>query len=69
MIAKNNLKNIIKTKNINLSELSRQTGMAYSSIYRIFNNKYLDDIRLSSLIKVGKSIGVSVNDMYTLYEE
>ncbi|MDU5252715.1 helix-turn-helix transcriptional regulator [Anaerococcus vaginalis] len=69
MIAKNNLKNILKTKNINLSELSRQTGMAYSSIYRIFTNEYLDDIRLSSLIKVGKSIGVSVNDMYTLYEE
>lgn len=69
MIAKNNLKNILKTKNINLSELSRQTGMAYSSIYRIFNNEYLDDIRLSSLIKVGKSIGVSINDMYTLYEE
>lgn len=70
MIAKNNLKKIMEIKNINLSELSRQTGMAYSSIYRIFNNEYLDDIKLSSLIKVGKLIGVSIEDMYTLiYEE
>lgn len=64
MIAKNNLKNIIKTKNINLSELSRQTGMAYSTVYNIVNKDYLDDIKFGSLVKITDTLNIKINEIY-----
>lgn len=65
MIAKNNLKKIIEIKNINLSELSRQTGMAYSTIYNIVNKDYLDDIRFGSLVKITDVLNIKINEIYS----
>lgn len=65
MIAKNNLKKIMEIKNINLSELSRQTGMAYSTIYNIVNKDYLDDIRFGSLVKITDVLNIKINEIYS----
>lgn len=64
MIAKNNLKHVIDMKNINLSELSRQTGMAYSTIYNIVNKDYLDDIRFGSLVKITDALNIKISEIY-----
>lgn len=69
MIAKNNLKHVIDMKNINLSELSRQTGMAYSTVYNIVNKDYLDDIKFGSLVKITDALNIKISEIYKKKQE
>lgn len=65
-LAKSKLKDIIKEKEISLLEISKETGLAYSTIHSMFNKDYLDDTRLGSLIKVGKIINIDIQDMFEI---
>ena len=60
MIVKN-LKQMREKSNISLYELSKMSGVAYSMLYYAENDN--SDIRVSTLLKIAKALGVTANDL------
>ena len=60
MIVKN-LKEMRAKSNISLYELSKMSGVSYSMLYYAENDN--SDIRVSTLLKIAKALGVTANDL------
>lgn len=63
----NNLLVILAQKRTNASEVSRDTGIAQSTISKIINNK--TDVKLSTLIRLCNSLKVSLSDLVEFLPE
>lgn len=63
----NNLLVILAQKRTNASEVSRDTGIAKSTISKIINNK--TDVKLSTLIRLCNSLKVSLSDLVEFLPE
>lgn len=63
----NNLLIILAQKRTNASEVSKDTGIAQSTISKIINNK--TDVKLSTLIKLCNSLKVSLSDLVEFLPE
>lgn len=57
------LSQIIKDKNINISEMSRKTKIPYRSIYAsLFDRNRYRELRSSELLKICRYVGVNPLD-------
>ena len=63
----NNLLVILAQKRTNASEVSKDTGIAQSTISKIINNK--TDVKLSTLIRLCNLLKVSLSDLVEFLPE
>ena len=57
------IKNIRKSKNISLKELSEETGVSKSYLFELENNKRLN-VTLDKLYKISTALDVNVKDLF-----
>ena len=61
---KQQLSNIREKQNIGLYDLSKRSGVAYSVLYYIENNRR--DVHVSTALKIAKALNVTVEDLFEL---
>ena len=62
------VREVIMQKNITQSKLSRVADVPLNTIQVLYHNPYHDP-KLSTLYRLAKALGVTVDDLYELVEE
>lgn len=70
-IAKNKIMNLLEEKEISLLRLSKETGLSYPTIHNAMKKEYLDNIKLSTIIKIASVLDCNIEELYERepYEE
>lgn len=61
---KNNIKKLLKEKNISILQLSKDIGLSYSNAHALVNREDLGTTSLNTLVEVSKSLKVNIDDLY-----
>lgn len=62
------VREVIMQKNITQSKLSRVADVPLNTIQVLYHNSYHDP-KLSTLYRLAKALGVTVNDLYEVVDE
>lgn len=60
----NNIKAILKSKNISIRKLSNGLNMCYSATYKMVNKESLNTTQFGTVIRVAEFLGVSIEELY-----
>ncbi len=63
---KNNLKELLEMKNTNILQLSKNTGICYSTVYNLVNHENLVTAQIGHLIKMAIVLNVNPDDLYEI---
>lgn len=61
---KNNIKELLKAKDMSILKLSEITGLTYSNTHALVNRKDLGTTSLDTLSKVADALNVNVSNLY-----
>lgn len=64
---RNYLNKIIEERHLSYRQLSRMSGIAYSTIYKIAN--YNEDPRQTTMIAISRALKLPVNQVFILEEK
>ncbi len=62
----NNLKEIIKEKNISILSFVKATNRTYNNTHRIINSESVDKMQLKTLVDLANDLDVQINEIFTL---
>ncbi len=64
------IKEYIKNKNLRISEISRSSGIPYTTVSEIVNGKLdIDRVQVGTALKIASACGVEFNELYEMCKD
>lgn len=54
----------LKNKSLTVAEFSRQTGMSQQTLYNVVKKKSIENISISTFIKIAQGLGMTAEELY-----